>query len=567
MMKGYNFDEFAKSSKSQWLDKLKKDLGDENAQKILTWNCERDLILSSYYDKEDFSGNVAAPHANTDWKFLQILGTTSTNEKVLDGLMNGADGSILSDDHVTDINQLLATVKPQYSTLALCTSSFNSYEKLAHWWKSNNPTDKDGEVLVFHHIDDISQILNSDLLDFLDQSFEIGHKIGHRTININSGLVQCNGGSAAVELAYMLSQMVFYTNHFLNAGHKLEDITKGIFVSTSIGSSYFLELAKVRAMRLLLTQLFKQYGVENITIPIHAETSAITKTALDSNTNFLRCTSEAMSAVLGGVNYLSINPRHSLSSTDRIARNISNLLKEESYFAKISDPSAGSYYLENLTSELMKEAWGMFKQLESDGGFENAVNGNFFKDIIKRDFEFQRNRINSGRKKMVGVNDFGNQDETVTMDSLHQEHLSLASDFEMVRKAVESYVEKEGETSRPTVYLLGVGSNSKMINARFTFVTNFFNWAGFKIEKINPIQELNQKHILVCCGGDDDYTESNVDLALNGQKTQTLILGAGKEHAEASNQITNWVNARSNRLEVVRNILTQLGVTQNAPLS
>ncbi|SMD37826.1 Methylmalonyl-CoA mutase [Reichenbachiella faecimaris] len=567
MIKAYNFDEFATSSKAQWLDKLKKDLGDDAAQRILTWQCERELNLSSYYDEDDLVRSYSVPQSRPDWKYLQPLGSSSSNTQAMDGLMNGADGLILSDAPMDSLDKLLEKVAPQYCTIGLRTSNFSEYLKFVEWWKEKHPSGGNGEVLLFHATDELVGRFDTDLISFISQSFELGHGLGHKTLHVDGGWVQKNGGSASLELAFMLSQTVHYINNFLDAGHKLEEIAQSIFVSTSVGSSYFLELVKVRGMRLLLNQLFKQYGLRNVSISIHVETSPITKSALDANTNFLRCTSEAMSAILGGADYLSIAPHHSLPSADRIARNISNLLKEESYFNKISDPAAGSYYMESLSGELMKDAWSTFQQVEAEGGFEVAVKNKIFKKKIKDDFAFQAERITSGLQKMVGVNDFGNQDEKIFPDQLTHAHLSLADNFEVVRKDVESYVKDHGEASRPTAYLLGIGSNAKMINARYTFVTNFFNWAGVKVEKVNSGQNLNQQHIIVCCGADEDYTEANIQKALNGQVTSALMLAAGKKSVETSNQITGWVNTKSNRLVIVKNMLSHLGITQNPSLS
>lgn len=567
MIKKYNFDEFVIVSKNDWKNKLKQDLGEDVAQKISSWDCERNLRLAAYYDPSDLS-QVIVPAATgqSDWAYLQKLHPDSNNDQVLEALMNGADGLVLNDATIDQLDQVLDQVSPEYCTLGLSNDS-KSYETFMKWWVQKHPANSAGKVLLFNEVSHPSSIIDQANLSRLVGNFSVGQDFDHRTIHVDCGWIQRNGGSATLELAYMLSQSVHQINYLLDEGIALKDLEKRMFISTSIGSSYFLELTKLRVMRLLMNQLWRHYGVENPTVVIHGETSPLTKSQIDANTNFLRCTSESMSAVLGGVDYLSINPNHELDSADRIARNISNLMKEESYLSKVQDPSAGSYYIERLTTDLAKEAWTQFQQLEARGGFSVAAQNGYFEKEAKEDFDYRMNGVKSGKKKLVGVNDFGNQDESLSVDNLAQEHLSLSAPFEEVRKSVESFVKSKGEQFRPTAYLLGIGINSKMINARYTFATNFFNWAGFKVEKYDSSKSSSDLHIWVCCGADEDYTQTNLDKALNDAKPASPVIAAGRGDDQSSKQISEWINVKSNRLTLVVDLLSKLGITSNPSLS
>lgn len=568
MIKEYNFDEFNLASKKDWMDKLNQDLGAEVTKRITRWSCERELSLSAYYDQSDTSPHLdfSAP-CKSSWSYLQPLRTDTTSAQALDALMNGADGLILGDAQIDKLDKVLDQVAPQHCMLGVRTSVVGNYEKFTDWWKGKHPKDGGGKVLLFADSQEISSVIDSRHLSFLDKAYEQGNQLGHRTITIDSGIVQRSGGSVSLELAYMLAQSVYYINRFLDKGCKIEKIIESLFISTSVGSSYFLELSKIRAIRGLMSQLFNHYGVSDRTVVIHASTSPITKSILDSNTNFLRCTSEAMSAILGGIDYLSIHPYHDLPASDRIARNISNLLKDESYLSKVDDAAAGSYYIDNLTGEVAKQAWDKFQQIEVNGGFEVSMKENYFQHETKKDLDFQRSRIYSGYRKMIGVNDFGNSDEKIKVEQLDQSHLALSNEFERVRSRIELFVSKQGESQRPAVYLLPVGTNSKMINARYTFATNFFNWAGLSIKKMDGKETLTEKNVLVCCGADDDYTDANIQLAMEGLESEGVLLAAGRESSGSSNKISTWVNTKSNRLETVDNIITQMGITQKSPLS
>ncbi|WP_420581167.1 methylmalonyl-CoA mutase family protein [Reichenbachiella sp.] len=562
MIKEYNFDEFDKASKKEWTDKLIQDLGADTAQRISNWKCERALSLSAYYNKEDAEDKLHIPLKNSlDWKYLQPIGIDATNDKVLDALMNGADGLTFESSQINDLEKLLNKVSPEYCTLALQTSSLEDYRKFMVWWQDHHPAEGEGEVLLFQSLKEVETTISQKHVALIEGLLTASTR-GHRVINIDCGLIQRSGGGVTAELSFMLSQSVFYINYLMDQGHSLDKIVSRLFVSTNIGSSYFLELTKVRVMKMLLAQMLKQYGEEDINIPIHASTSPFTKSVLDSNTNFLRCTSEAMSAVLGGVDYLSIDPRHSLTSSDRIARNISNLLKDESYMSKTMDPAAGSYYMEDLSKKIAKESWRKFQNIECKGGFSSAIKEEVFQSEIDKDLEFQKNRIASGRRKVVGVNDFGNADEKVLRGEQSVASVSLAADFETVRKIVEDFVSERGEENRPTVCLVAAGVNARMINARYTFVTNFFNWAGFRVTKMENLEDVSDYSIVVCCGTDEDYRQDEIQ-KLNGIDKLKHVWAAGKSIEATSSIISNWVNAKSNRLQTVLDVLNQMGITKN----
>ena len=564
MMIEYNFDEFTKPSKQDWLNKLNQDLGADLAGRALNWSCEENLELSAYYNKEDLAEKTPILTRSTgEWKYLQKLNESNSNNEVHEALMNGADGLLLDGSLVDTIDKSLNKVSPEYCTISVVTNENEVYAKFVDWWVKSHTTSKKGEVLIFDSIDKIEHYKPSQDIAFLDEAFGTSEKHGHKLLSLNGALIQRAGGSVIVELAYILSQAVFKINHLLDQGKSWQSINKSLFINTAVGSSYFLELSKVRAARLLLTQLLSQYQKEDYQVPIYATTSSLTKSNLDSNSNFLRCTSEAMSAILGGVDYLSIEPNHSIKSANRIARNISNLLREESSFGKVNDPSGGSYYIEHLTAQLAKEAWDMFQEIESKGGFQWAVENDFFTNHIQNEFAYKKQKLNSGKRKMVGVNDYGNSDEKLASTDLPSNFVSLSSKYEELRRSVEVCV--EAGNHRPVIYLMPVGSNAKMINARFTFVTNFFNWAGFEVLKTN--NQVSSKGIAVCCGADEDYTEDLISATLSNYGDFVMVLAAGKKLEESSSQISGWVNMKSDRLATIENILNEMGILTNSKLS
>jgi methylmalonyl-CoA mutase len=208
------------------------------------------------------------------------------------------------------------------------------------------------------------------------------------------------------------------------------------------------------------------------------------------------------------------------------------MLKEESYLDKVVDPSSGSYYIEYLTDQLVQHAWGLFKEIESQGGFiASFKNGK----IQNRIGEVRRNRekLTSQRRQIfVGTNQYPNIKETLDTDKISVESISSESEFEVlmpqrgaqvieeIRLDTERFVKSNG--TRPKVYICLIGDNPTMRTARATFSTGFLGCGGFEIID-GPIEPETDKAIqlaidsdadvTVLCGSDEDYANSGTELA------------------------------------------------------
>ena len=144
-----------------------------------------------------------------------------------------------------------------------------------------------------------------------------------------------------------------------------------------IGTNYFFEIAKIRAARILWNTILKEYKVDNSEMYIHSETSVIKKTEEDQNYNILRNTTKSMSAIIGGSNSLTVLPHDTnetkIDFSNRIARNIQHILKEEAFFDKVNNPADGSYYIEELTEKIADKSWKLFQEIEEKGGFLSCL--------------------------------------------------------------------------------------------------------------------------------------------------------------------------------------------------
>ncbi len=217
------------------------------------------------------------------------------------------------------------------------------------------------------------------------------------------------------ELAFSLSMAVEYLSQLTDRGLSADDAASGMRFSFGIGTGYFMEIAKLRAARILWSLITDSYNIGRIAgrMQIHSVTKVWKDTVTDPYFNMLRTQTEAMSAVLGGTDSLTVNPFDIVSGetgefAERIARNQQLILREEAYFDKVTDPSSGSYYIENLTALVAENSWKLFLEIENNGGFLSALNSGFIKEKlgvsaaekIKRQYmrpQFKYSDLSSGK--------------------------------------------------------------------------------------------------------------------------------------------------------------------------
>jgi len=188
------------------------------------------------------------------------------------------------------------------------------------------------------------------------------------------------------------------------------------------GSNYFFEIAKLRAARLLWAMVVSAYKPEKDESPvmeIHCITSRWNKTIYDPYVNLLRTQTEAMSAVLGGTDSLTIDPidlvfRQPDEFSERIARNQQLLLKEEAYFDKTADPSGGAYYIEKLTRMIAENSWKLFVEIEEQGGFLSSLKSGFIQKLIKESADIRKSDVSNRKEILLGTNQYPDFNEIIS---------------------------------------------------------------------------------------------------------------------------------------------------------
>lgn len=412
-----------------------------------------------------------------------------------------------------------------------------------------------------------------------------------RVIGVNGYIFHNSGSTIVQELAFALSMANDYIQKLTGQGLPVDEIARRIRFNFAVSSNYFMEIAKFRAARLLWAKIVEAYSpssVESTRMSIHAETSRWNMTVYDPYVNMLRTTTEGMSAVLAGVDSLNVLPfnapyQEATPFAERIARNQQLLLKEESYFGKVADPSAGSYYIEHLTSSIAEQAWKLFLQVDEMGGYEAALTKGFIQSQIgevarKRDMNFT-----TRRETILGTNQYPNFTERVDLKVVKPEAVTRKAYEKPADAMVEPLRPYRGAQAfeelryrtdasgkRPKVFMLALG-NLAMRRARAQFSCNFFAVAGFEVidnigfktvdEGVTAARDA-KSDIVVICSSDDEYaTLAPEAYEKLGSKAIYVVAGepACKPDLEARG-INNFISMKSNVLDTLKYYQTLLKI-------
>ncbi|QKG52365.1 methylmalonyl-CoA mutase [Hymenobacter sp. BRD67] len=245
-------------------------------------------------------------------------------------------------------------------------------------------------------------------------AYTAAHMPKFNSISISGYHMHEAGATAELELAYTLADGLQYVRAGLAAGLKIDDFAPRLSFFWGIGMNHFLEIAKLRAGRLLWAKLLKQFdskSEKSLALRTHCQTSGYSLTAQDPFNNVARTTVEAMAAALGGTQSLHTNALDEALAlpTDfsaRIARNTQLYLQHETDITKVVDPWGGSYYVESLTADLANQAWALMEEVEALGGMAAAIETGLPKLRIEEAAARKQSRIDTGQEVIVGVNKY-----------------------------------------------------------------------------------------------------------------------------------------------------------------
>ena len=428
-MKNQLFQEFISHTNNDWKQQVTKDLKGKDFNENLMWVIDENIRVKSYFDNDEvlelplnFLQQSQNQRFTKTWINREIIRYKSekiTNKLIISQLEAGADSFQIDFSGVLEmefeINKLLRDIKISDTPFFFKVENdplnlVNALQIIAPYhWKGGIEYDILGRYFSTGKYDETEWVTMSKILGIVQNhsSFKV--------LIINGNIFHNSGANVVQELAFMLASALETVEKMVQQNISLPVIIQKVEFSISVGTNYFVEIAKIRALKFLWKKILVDgYGLteQQISpISIHCTTSSFYNSALSPHTNMLRATTEAMSAIIGGCDSLSIRPydeayQESDNFSRRISRNVSTILKEESYFDKVIDPSAGSYFIENLTFEIAENAFKLLKEVENKGGIIDSFKQNFIQEVIKQNFNHQQKELVDKEKIMVGVNKF-----------------------------------------------------------------------------------------------------------------------------------------------------------------
>ncbi|HIX44843.1 MAG TPA: methylmalonyl-CoA mutase small subunit [Candidatus Barnesiella excrementipullorum] len=612
------FDQFPPVSTQEWKEKAIADLKGADFDKKLVWRTSEGFNVQPMYREEDIENLktlnslpgeypfVRGTRTNNEWLTRQDIDVTDmkeANAKALDILDKGVDalGFHLQSEQITPegIKALLDGIHAdciEINFLTCIRNAANLATLLTEYYtqKGYDLAQLRGSI----NFDPYKRILKKgkDVTDMAERAREVMQAAAqlknYRIFAVDALLINNAGGHITQELGYALAWGNEWMAMLTDAGYTPDEAASRIKFNFGISSNYFMEIAKFRAARMLWAQIVKQYNpadTNSCKMMAHATTSEFNQTLYDSYVNLLRTQTETMSAALGGVDSITTLPFDKVYATpddfsERIARNQQLLLKEESHLDKITDPGAGSYYIENLTVSIAEQAWKIFLDIEERGGFHAALQAGYVQEQVNAVSAERHTNVARRKEILLGSNQYPNLndkalDKATCKEEAHHcgcqgncsaptlptlDFKRASSEFEALRLATEK------ASHQPVVFMLTIG-NLAMRLARSQFATNFFGCAGYKIidnlgfdtveAGIDAALEA-KADIVVLCSSDDEYATLAPEAFkyLNGRAL--FVVAGAPACTEELNAIgiTEFIHVRSNVLDTLKSFNAKLSI-------
>ncbi|MCO6175562.1 methylmalonyl-CoA mutase subunit beta [Flavobacterium sp. NRK F10] len=411
------FNEFNAVSSKEWKQKIQFELKGADYNETLVWESPEGIKVKPFYHVDEFENNVTVSTDVADFKILQkifVHDVNKANEKAKDTLNRGAESIRFSIENENISLEDLFSDLPNETILYYFYLPFLSNDfvtKIESFSKQN-------KYQITLLIDSIGELAKEgNWFENLENDFaklnQIATKNSLPFLNINAVTYQNAGANIVQQIAYTLA----HVNEYFN---RIENINTPITIEIAVGSNYFFEIAKLRALRMLFNILAKEYN-HTSDCQIIATPTKRNKTLYDYNVNLLRTTTECMSAILGGANAVSNLAYDALYHKDnefgdRISRNQLLVLKNESYFDKVNNPADGAYYIETLTEQLAEKALALFKDIEANGGFITQLIEGTIQRKIAESAQKEQELFENGKEILLGTNKYPNKNDQMKND-------------------------------------------------------------------------------------------------------------------------------------------------------
>lgn len=543
---------FPKRTYEEWQMSAQKAIGGKSVEDTLKTQTIEGIALEPLYTKEMFDkiGGLAAfqqeairTGKNTaGWLIAQEVLTDSPEDflsKTKEDLSKGNDMVVYTSSHEFDWTD---------STLRQLAELI-----VKHPFYFKVTSEDTGILRVFDFIDEKHKKTLRGVIFSEEQAAAPGNV---RTNLVDTIPVHHAGGTIIHELGVALS---IFAENIRNGDYK--EAAEKMWIRFAVDTQFFPEIAKLRAFRVLWRAFSEAYGEPAATIPVYTETSVRSYSKLDPYVNLLRAGNATFAAVLGGTDAHTVHPHDFLTvsqpSSRRIARNVQLVIKEESHVSRVMDASAGSYFIEQLTSEYVEAAWNYFLEIEEAGGYSEVIRSGWLTDDIQAKW-MERKKLAAERKiSLIGTNVYANPQEAVkdqSIDSSHLEYITakrLATPFEKLRARSRELELK--------VAILHLGP-LKDVKAKSDFVEGLLAVGGIEPEispELETAESLNrylaEHHIdyAVLCGNAE-----NLEAIIPGIDSPAVLDVAGRFDAQ---QMTAWkAVAIADAVYSGQNIVTKL---------
>lgn len=425
-MSDFLFDDFEAISSKQWKQKIQADLRGADYNETLIWKNNEGIDVKPFYHPDEFQERFApVPGQPSQWSVCQkvFIDEVAVARKLAkDALSRGAEAIWFTAEKKFAVATLFQDLPIDgitcYIELDFLDQAFVA--EISNFSKENN-------IHTFILTDAVGRLAREgNWYDNFTTDFEVYKQLttagNSNFLSVDLSLYQNAGATMTQQLAYGLA----HVNEYLNNLFVDESVSKAFkeqwqpVFKVSVGSNYFFEIAKLRALRKLYATLAKAYGL-NENCKILAFPSERNKTIYDYNVNMLRTTTECMSAVLGSADVVCNTPYDALYHKsnefgERISRNQLLVLKNESYFDMVANAADGTYYIESITLQLSEKALQLFKDIEAAGGFLKQLKEGTIQKKIKESAAKEQEQFDKGEKVLLGTNKHPNKNDRMKDD-------------------------------------------------------------------------------------------------------------------------------------------------------
>lgn len=398
------FEEFNAIPPKQWKNKIQYELHGAEYNETLVWESLEGIKVRPFYHRDE-SQSLSVNTQSTQWQLVHhiyIYDLEKSISNATSSLQKGTEAIYFTLANTSiDLTLLLVALPKNNVYFFRCTFLDRVYiEQVAQWATQN-------EYTIHILIDPIYQLVtDGNWFHNVTQDFSISDTLLSQSSKVNLTIdtkAYQNAGATIIQ------QVAYACSHWNEYLLRLKTQQQPIFIEVATGGTYFFEIAKLKALRVLFGLLAQEYGQHTLDIKIISIPTKRNKTLYSSTINQLRTTTECMSAILGGTDFISNLPYDTLYRKDnylsqQIARNQLSLLKKEAHFTAVDNPTEGTYYLDYLTKQIAEKALDIFKQIEKSDGFITSLHAGTIQRKINESAEKEQNLFDTQKEILLGAN-------------------------------------------------------------------------------------------------------------------------------------------------------------------